>query len=403
MDEVKIQYILDENKELAEILKEDAVPVEHPIKYKLINAFEVFVRVKDTENYWISNYGRMVNNYNYKDKSKNKFYEHKKGKCHYTVYEIEKSIVSYALKKLKNGQKRIDKTKKRSERALDTNLSEEECNLILENMQENNQKRKYLIERYSYKYDTSTEELVAKHFLKHRDGIKIWHKDGDENNNWYKNLMYVSSQEYAKLKAGKINWEDLEPKQEYIEYKNKASASAYAAYSLIRKRCINGGNQIEDIPDAYKDVKMCQEWIDNPKAFVKWYLENYYCIDGEVMAVDKDLFGKEQKIYSPETCCILPQSLNTLIASFKKHYFKNGKTNGLPLGVTYNKKKNKFYGTISEADRVTILSEWDTPEEAFDEYKKMKQANYYRKLLNYKDKIPDYIYRELLKVDIQPY
>lgn len=61
--EMKMQYILDENKNLAEIPLTDMLPVEHPIKCKLISAFEVFVRVPQTENYWISNYGRGVNNH----------------------------------------------------------------------------------------------------------------------------------------------------------------------------------------------------------------------------------------------------------------------------------------------------------------------------------------------------
>ena len=43
--EMKMQYILDENKNLAEIPLTDMRPVEHPIKYKLVSAFEVFVRV----------------------------------------------------------------------------------------------------------------------------------------------------------------------------------------------------------------------------------------------------------------------------------------------------------------------------------------------------------------------
>mgnify|MGYP000108593793 FL=1 len=49
--EMKMQYILDENKNLAEIPLTDMLPVEHPIKCKLISAFEVFVRVPQTENY----------------------------------------------------------------------------------------------------------------------------------------------------------------------------------------------------------------------------------------------------------------------------------------------------------------------------------------------------------------
>lgn len=53
----KMQFILNENGELTEIPMEQCKPVEYPIKYKLKNAFEVFVKVKGTENYWISNYG----------------------------------------------------------------------------------------------------------------------------------------------------------------------------------------------------------------------------------------------------------------------------------------------------------------------------------------------------------
>ena len=70
-NEIKSQYILDENGELVEIPKDECKSVECPIKYKLKNAFEVFVRVDGTENYWISNYGRCVNNY--RSKKGNKF------------------------------------------------------------------------------------------------------------------------------------------------------------------------------------------------------------------------------------------------------------------------------------------------------------------------------------------
>lgn len=82
--EPKTQYILDENGNLVELLKDDAKPVEHPIKYKLKNAFEVFVLVKGTQNYWISNFGRCVNNLNTKDKAR--FYEHKQGNVHALIH-----------------------------------------------------------------------------------------------------------------------------------------------------------------------------------------------------------------------------------------------------------------------------------------------------------------------------
>ena len=147
--EMKMQYILDENKNLAEIPLTDMLPVEHPIKCKLISAFEVFVRVPQTENYWISNYGRGVNNH--RNPNMNKFYEHKQGKCHYTIYEVWRTPEKIRGKL--TGKIIVETTKR----------------------------------------ETSPEELVAKCFLKqYRGRGKVWHKNGDFDDNWYKNLIYVN-------------------------------------------------------------------------------------------------------------------------------------------------------------------------------------------------------------------
>ena len=54
-------------------------------------------------------------------------------------------------------------------------------------------------------------------------------------------------------------------------------------------------------------------------------------------------------------------------------------------------------------DKRITLSEWGTPEEAFAEYKMMKQADILLVIAMYKEKIPDYIYNALLKVEVKPY
>jgi len=124
------------------------------------------------------------------------------------------------------------------------------------------------------------------------------------------------------------------------------------------------------------------------------------------MDVDKDLFGDGSGMYHTDFCCILPKGLNTLLANSKKHYFE-GKTekNSLPLGVRYNSKTKKYHAEIqfTGAEKPIPLSEWDTPEEAFAEYKIMKQADICRVSAMYKDSIPDYIYDRLLKVEVKPY
>lgn len=141
------------------------------------------------------------------------------------------------------------------------------------------------------------------------------------------------------------------------------------------------------------------------KRFVKWYLEHYYEVEGESMAVDKDLFGNGSKEYSPENCCILPQGLNTLLTNCKKHYF-DGKTedNVLPLGVRYSGKTGKYWGeiTFTGTERAIKLSDWETKEEAFAEYKIMKQADILLVAARYKESIPEYIYDALLKIEVKP-
>ncbi|MCM1059625.1 MAG: hypothetical protein NC452_04970 [Eubacterium sp.] len=372
MEEENIQYILNENKELEAMPKAEAKPVEYPVKYKLKNAFEVFVRVKGTENYCISNYGRCINNLNHKDK--NTFYQHKTGD-HYTIFEIEQKEVLLTQK---------GKPTKRRSKYSQTK--------IVENR---------------YKRETSAGKLVAETFLVQYDRrTAVWHKDGDKYNNWYKNLIMVTPYDYKKLHKGEITWQELNLEQEYIEYENKANSNAYRVYNGIKARCKDTKND-DYIPKCYDEVTMCQEWKDNPKSFVKWYLEHYYTVDDEEMNVDKDLFTDgDTKIYSPETCCILPKSLNALLTNCKKHYREGtNEENTLPYGVNYSVKKKKYYSDIqfTGTEKTIRLSEWDTAEEAFKEYKMMKQADMLIVAAKYKGKIPDYIYNKILEVEIKPY
>lgn len=361
--ESKMQFILDENGELQEISKDKCKVVEYPIKYKLKNAFEVFVRVDGIENYWISNYGRCVNNLNRKDK--NTFYEHKQGKCHYTVFEI-------AYDPVRNKKGRL--------------TGEVEIN--------------------RYKRETTPEDLVVDAFLvKYKGRFKVWHKDGDESNNWYKNLLTVTPDDYKNLKAGNITWQELNLEQEYIEYENKASYHAYKVYNGVLARC-KSTEETDFIHKCYNKTGMWQGWLDDPKSFVKWYLEHYYECGDEEMDVDKDLFGDGSGMYHPDCCCILPKGLNTLLANAKKHY-KEGETpdNVLPLGVRYNGKTRKYTSeiTFTGAEKPIPLSEWDTAEEAFEEYKVLKRADILVVAAKYKNNIPDYIYDRLLMVEVKPY
>ena len=59
---------------------------------ELIANDEVFVLVNGTNNYWVSNHGRTVNNL------RNNFHMHKTGYAHYTLSGIDKKIETYTDK-----------------------------------------------------------------------------------------------------------------------------------------------------------------------------------------------------------------------------------------------------------------------------------------------------------------
>lgn len=80
------------------------------------------------------------------------------------------------------------------------------------------------------------------------------------------------------------------------------------------RRCYD--KQFQERQPTYKGCIVCEEWY-NFQNFAKWFDENYYEIEGEKIALDKDLLKLNNKIYSPSTCCFLPQRINVSLVSSK--------------------------------------------------------------------------------------
>ena len=104
--------------------------------------------------------------------------------------------------------------------------------------------------------------------VKYKGRCKVWHKDGDESNNWYKNLLTVAQQDYKALKSGKVTWQELNLGQKYIEYENKASLHAYEVYDGILARC-KSTEATGSIHKCYNKTTMWEVWLENTNTFVK--------------------------------------------------------------------------------------------------------------------------------------
>ena len=150
----------------------------------------------------------------------------------------------------------------------------------------------------------------------------------------------------------------------------------------------------------YIGCSVCEEWHDLQN-FGKWYEDNYYEINGELMCLDKDILNKGNKIYSPETCIFVPNRINVLFTNCKK---ARGK---YPLGVIktkdgkYRARCSVYYKEANKSKNIG-LGRFNTPEEAFYAYKEFKEQYIKEVADEYKDKIPKKLYDAMYnyKVDI---
>ena len=131
----------------------------------------------------------------------------------------------------------------------------------------------------------------------------------------------------------------------------------YVSWICMLRRCYS--KDALNRNNTYINSAVCTEW-HNFQNFAKWFEENWKPWMDSSWHLDKDLLIKGNKIYSPETCCFIPQEINKL-------FTKNDKFRGdLPIGVS--KVKGGFLAKHKR--QLDIL---DTPEEAFELYKTAKE------------------------------
>ena len=111
--------------------------------------------------------------------------------------------------------------------------------------------------------------------------------------------------------------------------------------------------------------------------------------------LDKDILFKGNKVYSPETCCFVPHAINTLLLS------KKADRGDYPIGVSYEKDKKKFRAEMSFMGRQIKLGTFDTAESAFARYKEYKEDFIQDLAEQYRDEIPDKIYKAMINWKIE--
>lgn len=165
---------------------------------------------------------------------------------------------------------------------------------------------------------------------------------------------------------------------------------AYNTWYGMLERCFC--EKLHRRQPRYIGCSVYKPWL-NFQNFAEWFFQVYNPETMEGWHLDKDILVKGNKVYSPETCCFVPQSLNSL---FVKGELRRG---SLPIGV--HTQGGRFKASISVNNKVKNLGYFDNPEEAFKAYKIAKEFNVKNEAVKWKSKIHPLVYEAIwnYKVD----
>ena len=181
------------------------------------------------------------------------------------------------------------------------------------------------------------------------------------------------------------------------KYKSKENGKMtyhYDVWTRMLERC---SKEFQEKNPTYKGCEVCDEWL-NMQVFTEWYYKNRYEVNGETMEIDKDILIPGNRLYSPETCCIVPSKVNSV---FQRG---NVKERNLPMGICKRKGRDCYMvqcnNPIDETWR-RYRGDYKTIEEALNVYKRDKEFVIKQVSEYYKEYLPEFIYEAMINWEIQ--
>ena len=148
----------------------------------------------------------------------------------------------------------------------------------------------------------------------------------------------------------------------------KYPASNTKEHSLWRSmlsRCYNERNL--KLKPAYRGCSVSENF-KNYTYFYEW-CNNQIGFGEDGWNLDKDLLIKWNKVYSEDNCVFVPMEINNVIVK------ADSLRGDLPIGVVFDKSRNKFQARMWANNKPKFLGRYETPEEAFKVYKLNKEKH----------------------------
>ena len=164
----------------------------------------------------------------------------------------------------------------------------------------------------------------------------------------------------------------------------------YQLWSDMLKRCFD--EKYKQKKPTYEGVTCSKEWL-----LMTPFIEDVSKMKGydlEGWQLDKDILQKGNKLYSKDTCCFVPQEVNSLLT-------KSDNARGeWPVGVSFHKHAGKFMARLRINGKMKHLGYFTTPDEAFFAYKTAKEAQIKVVAEKWKHHLDERVFQALLAYEV---
>lgn len=181
-----------------------------------------------------------------------------------------------------------------------------------------------------------------------------------------------------------------------VEGENK-STPAYEVWRGIIRRCYDPACKSYSI---YEDVEVCEGW-HNFQNFAEWFYSQEHRDRG--FAVDKDLKEFGNKIYSPDTCTLVPMCVNSIFTGSDSRL----NPRELPKGVHFCNTKKVYVSQIHKGEltksgkkKQTYLGQFKDKVPAILAYKKAKEEHVREVAEKYKEVLDPKVYENLMTYEV---
>lgn len=149
----------------------------------------------------------------------------------------------------------------------------------------------------------------------------------------------------------------------------------YEAWNRMMQRCYD--TKVHKISACYMGCTVAEEW-HNFQVFAEWFFSNPEWKNkdhvGAFWQLDKDIVKCGNKVYSKDTCLIVPAEINLIFSPMK--------VKGKQVGVTKT-KTGTYLANMSKGGRNVSLGSYKTEKEATDVYIKNKLEHIYKTVDKY--------------------